>query len=225
MQAEIIRMETILAEYLSFSRPLEDLKAQRIDLAELAGSALAAVAGRVESGRITVHVDTRPVSMEADPRRLKEALLNVLSNAVEATPSGGNIHVRVRTEAGGGGIVVVKDSGRGIRPEDLARLGTSYFTTREGGTGLGVVLAATAVAQHGGTIHYASEPGLGTTVTIKLPPKPRCSGMPRGCQALSTSVDAALTTSATQSTVRNTGPVSIVSPPSGVDPADNPAVS
>lgn len=186
MQAEIARMETILAEYLSFSRPLEDLRPHHIDLSEVTGSALAAVAGRVESGRIAVHVDTRPTSIDADPRRLKEALLNVLSNAVEATPAGGAIHVRVRPE-GDGGVVVVKDSGRGIRPDDLARLGTSYFTTREGGTGLGVVLAATAVAQHGGTIHYASEVGHGTTVTIRLPLQPAAmTGQRRCCEVLTT---------------------------------------
>lgn len=213
MQAEIARMETILAEYLSFSRPLEDLRLQPLDLAEVTGSALAAVAGRVESGRITVQVDSGSAMIDGDPRRLKEALLNVLSNAVEATPAGGTIQVRVRGEQGGGGSVVIKDSGRGIRAEDLARLGTSYFTTREGGTGLGVVLAATAVAQHAGTIHYASEPGQGTTVTIKLPQRPKCADMPRGCQALSTSVDCALTTSAVQSTVRTTGPQPVVAAP------------
>lgn len=216
MQAEIARMETILAEYLSFSRPLEDLRPQHMDLAEVTGSALTAVAGRVESGRIAVQVDARPCAIEGDARRLKEALLNVLSNAVEATPSGGNIHVRVRpepAEAGGGAVVVIKDSGRGIRPDDLARLGTSYFTTREGGTGLGVVLAATAIAQHGGTIHYASEVGHGTTVTIRLPARPEASAQRRCCEVLTTSGAPGLTTSSVNLPVRTTGPVAIVEGP------------
>ncbi len=173
MQAEIARMEAILAEYLSFSRPLEDLRPQALDLAEVTGSALAAVAGRMESGRISLHVDSRHTPIEGDPRRLKEALLNVLSNAVEATPAGGTIRVSVGPANGGGGAnVEIQDSGRGIRPDDLVRLGTSYFTTREGGTGLGVVLATTVVAQHGGTMHYASVLGRGTTVTIRVPARP-----------------------------------------------------
>jgi signal transduction histidine kinase len=174
MQAEIARMEAILAEYLSFSRPLEDLKPQALDVAEVTGSAIAAVAGRMESGRISLNVESRHTPIEGDPRRLKEALLNVLSNAVEATPAGGQIRVSVNPATGGapGAIVEVHDSGRGIKPEDLSRLGTSYFTTRDGGTGLGVVLAQTVVAQHGGSMHYASEPGRGTTVTIRLPARP-----------------------------------------------------
>ncbi len=180
MQAEVARMEAILSEYLSFSRPLEDLRPQSVDVAEVTSSALAAVAGRVESGRITVHADTRVTTIEADPRRLQEALLNVLSNAVEATPTGGTIRVSVRSgspgttgaSGDGGAVVEIQDSGRGIKPEDLSRLGTSYFTTRDGGTGLGVVLAQTVVAQHGGTLHYASELGRGTTVTIWIPVRP-----------------------------------------------------
>jgi signal transduction histidine kinase len=174
MQAEIARMESILAEYLSFSRPLEDLRPQDLDVAEVVGSALAAVAGRMDSGRIKLLVDSRHTPIEGDPRRLKEAILNVLSNAVEATPVGGNIRVVVGPAIGSaeGAIVEITDSGRGIKAEDLTRLGTSYFTTREGGTGLGVVLAQTVVAQHGGSMHYASEPGRGTTVTIRLPARP-----------------------------------------------------
>ncbi|MBE7453882.1 MAG: sensor histidine kinase [Kofleriaceae bacterium] len=178
MQAEVARMEAILGEYLSFSRPLEDLRPQPLDLAEVTGQALGAIAGRVESARLTVQVERRATPLEGDPRRLREALLNVLTNAVEATPAGGTIHVRVGPGGGdgdgrGGGVVEIEDPGRGIRSEDLARLGTSYFTTREGGTGLGVVLAQTVVAQHGGTLHYASAPGRGTTVTLRLPGRPR----------------------------------------------------
>ena len=68
--------------------------------------------------------------------------------------------------------ISLRDTGRGISPEDLERLGTSFFTTRPNGTGLGVVLASTVVAQHGGTIHYDSAPGRGTTVTVRLPAAP-----------------------------------------------------
>jgi signal transduction histidine kinase len=174
VQSEIARMELILAEYLSFSRPLEDLKPQPVDLAELAADALGVVGGRVEQGRITVVTRTRPTRIEADPRRLKEALLNLLANAIDATPSGGTIEVVTRpASSGGGGILEVRDTGRGIKPEDLERLGTSFFTTRAAGTGLGVVLAQGVVAQHGGRIHYASEVGRGTQVTINLPARPQ----------------------------------------------------
>jgi signal transduction histidine kinase len=172
VQAEVARMEEILAEYLSFSRPLEDLRPQPIDLVTVASDAAAVVAGRLEHGGLTLRVDGKRAPLEADPRRLKEALLNLLANAIEATLPGGSIIVAVEALAAGGARLVIRDSGRGIPRADLDRLGTTFFTTRDGGTGLGVVLAQTAIAQHGGTLRYASEVGRGTTVTIELPARP-----------------------------------------------------
>ncbi|MBK7073112.1 MAG: sensor histidine kinase [Myxococcales bacterium] len=172
VQSEIARMETILGEYLSFSRPLEDLKPEPIALDGVVRDAAAVVAGRAEHHGLALEVDTAPVTLVADARRLKEALLNLLANAIEATPSGGAIRVRTRKDADGSGVIEVIDTGRGIKPDELARLGTSFFTTRDGGTGLGVVLASTVVAQHGGTIRYDSTPGRGTTVTVRLPTAP-----------------------------------------------------
>ncbi len=174
VRSEIVRMETILAEYLSFSRPLDELRPQPVDVAALVADVITVIAGRAEQATIAVAVDTRPAKIAADPRRLKEALLNLLANAIEATPAGGRIAVIARPADGadGGAMIEVRDTGRGIKPDDLARLGTSFFTTRDGGTGLGVVLAHNVVAQHGGTMHYASAPGRGTSVTIRLPPAP-----------------------------------------------------
>lgn len=172
VQSEIARMETILGEYLSFSRPLEDLKPEPIALDGVVRDAAAVVAGRAEHHGLALEVETQAVTLTADARRLKEALLNLLANAIEATPSGGTIRVRTRKDGDGSGVIEVVDTGRGIKPDELARLGTSFFTTRDGGTGLGVVLASTVVAQHGGTIHYDSAPGRGTTVTVRLPAAP-----------------------------------------------------
>lgn len=172
VQSEIARMETILGEYLSFSRPLEDLKPEPIALDGVVRDAAAVVAGRAEHHGLALEVETQAVTLTADARRLKEALLNLLANAIEATPSGGTIRVRTRKDGDGSGVIEVVDTGRGIKPDELVRLGTSFFTTRDGGTGLGVVLASTVVAQHGGTIHYDSAPGRGTTVTVRLPAAP-----------------------------------------------------
>jgi two-component system sensor histidine kinase HydH len=171
VQSEIARMETILREYLSFSRPLEDLRPQPVDAAAVVADAVAVVAGRAEHAGLAVVLDGAAAPITADPRRLKEALLNLLANAIEATPRGGTITARTRAD-GGGAVIEVSDTGRGIKPDELERLGTSFFTTRDGGTGLGVVLAASVVAQHGGCLRYASTPGRGTTVTVRLPAMP-----------------------------------------------------
>lgn len=167
--SEISRMETILSEYLSFSRPLEDLAPQRLDLAALARDVIDVLAGRADQAGVVLALDGDATPVRGDPRRLKEALINLVANAIEATPNGGHVALHVR---GGGAtevVLEVVDSGRGIAPEDLERLGTSFFTTRPNGTGLGVVLAQGVIAQHGGSLAYASALGRGTTATIKLP--------------------------------------------------------
>lgn len=175
--SEISRMETILAEYLSFSRPLEDLKPEMLDVAAIARDVLDIVAGRADQAGVTLEIEAPPTQVKGDARRLKEALINLVSNAVEATPSGGRVSLRVRTSPTGV-TLVVRDTGRGISPEDLERLGTSFFTTRPNGTGLGVVLAQSVITQHGGTLDYKSTIGKGTTATITLPTEAAASPEP-----------------------------------------------
>lgn len=166
--SEISRMETILNEYLSFSRPLEDLRPETLDVSAIARDVLDVLAGRADQAGITLSLDGGATDVRGDSRRLKEALINLVANAIEATPHGGTVALRIRH--GGPAVVLeVRDSGRGIAPEDLDRIGTSFFTTRTNGTGLGVVLAQGVINQHGGTLTYTSKLGLGTIATITLP--------------------------------------------------------
>ncbi len=168
--SEISRMETILGEYLSYSRPLEDINPERIELAALARDVLDVLDGRAQQAGVTLSVEGSASAVQGDPRRLKEALINLVANAIEATPNGGTVALRLR-DANTGSSVEVRDSGRGITPEEMERLGTSFFTTRPNGTGLGVVLAQGVITQHGGSLSYVSTVGKGTTATITLPSK------------------------------------------------------
>jgi signal transduction histidine kinase len=161
-------METILNEYLSFSRPLEDIKPEAIDLNALARDVLDVLDGRAVGAGVSLALDGSAPTVQGDPRRLKEALINIVANALEATPPGGTVALRLRGTAAGVQLDV-HDSGRGISPDDLERLGTSFFTTRANGTGLGVVLAQGVITQHGGSLAYTSAVGKGTTATIRLP--------------------------------------------------------
>ncbi len=169
--SEISRMETILNEYLSFSRPLEDIRPERIDLKALARDVLDVLDGRAVQAGVTLAVEGSAGPVQGDPRRLKEALINLVSNAIEATPNGGSVTLRIRNDAASVVLDVV-DTGRGITPDELERLGTSFFTTRPNGTGLGVVLAQGVITQHGGSLGYTSTLGKGTTVRIALPVNP-----------------------------------------------------
>jgi signal transduction histidine kinase len=165
--SEVDRMENILKEYLSFSRPFEALQPQQIALGALADEVLSLMDARAASVGVVLRRRGDAV-IEADPRRLKDALFNLIGNAVEATAQGGRVEVEI-DEGERGARIAVRDSGRGMPPDVLDRLGTPFFTTREQGTGLGVVTARAAFAQHGGSLVYSSEPGRGTTAVGTLP--------------------------------------------------------
>jgi signal transduction histidine kinase len=170
VDGEVNRIQSILEGYLSFSRPFETLRPERIALGPLVDEVLAILEARAEAARVTL-ARSGDAELTADPRRLKEALLNLIANAIEATPPGGSVETRVGT-AQGLARIEVRDTGRGMPPDVLARVGTPFFTTREKGTGLGVLLARGVFAQHGGKLEYASEPGRGTVATAILPCSP-----------------------------------------------------
>ncbi len=164
---EVTRMQEILRRHLSLARPLEERTPTRVGLGPLVSGTLCALSARAHGARVRLS-SRGDATVEADPRRLEEAVVNLVSNAIEATPPGGEVAVEVR-ERGGEAEIVVRDTGRGMAPETLRRLGTPFFTTRQDGTGLGVVLVRAAIAEHGGTLRYESEPGKGTTVRATLP--------------------------------------------------------
>jgi len=165
--AEVDRMESILKEYLSFSRPVEALQPKPVALGALADEVLSLMDARAASAGIVLRRRGDAV-IEADPRRLKDALFNLVGNAVEATPKGGRVEVEI-DEVERACRIAVRDSGRGMPPEVLDRIGTPFFTTRDEGTGLGVVVARATFTQHGGSLVYSSEPGRGTTAVGTLP--------------------------------------------------------
>jgi signal transduction histidine kinase len=164
--SEAERMRHVVDEYLSFSRPLEKLRLEPVSLRDLAQEVLAVLAGRADEAGVALEASGDAVAV-ADPRRLKEALLNLVANAIEATPSGGRVSAVVSAD-GDLARVTVTDTGAGMAPEVLARIGTAFYTTRESGTGLGVLLARTVFKQHGGGLTYESTPGAGTVAVATL---------------------------------------------------------
>jgi signal transduction histidine kinase len=175
MTTEVARMEAVLRDYLSFARPLEDLRVGSVDLASVAENVVVLLEGRAAAAGVRLERAGGPVTMGGDARRLEEALLNLAANAIEATPAGGEVTIRTERQAGSG-VIVVRDTGKGMDEAILLKLGTPFFTTRKDGTGLGVVLARAALAQHGGRLEFSSSPGEGTTATLTLPDCVRTSG-------------------------------------------------
>ena len=164
---EVERMNCILQEYLSFSRPLDKLRRQRFSLGALADEVLGILGAQASSAGVALR-RAGEAQVEADPRRMREALFNLVANALDATARGGRVEIRIG-QRDGVAQVEVRDSGRGMPPDVLERVGTPFFTTRDQGTGLGVAMARAAFTQHGGSLDYRSEEGHGTTVVGTLP--------------------------------------------------------
>ncbi|MEW6386949.1 MAG: GAF domain-containing protein [Thermodesulfobacteriota bacterium] len=103
-----------------------------------------------------------------DPGQLRQVLINLFKNALEAMPQGGSLTVGLTIQADHL-VLTVRDTGQGIAPEHLADLFTPFYTTKEKGTGLGLSICRQIIEQHGGEIQIASEVNHGTTCTIRLP--------------------------------------------------------
>ena len=106
--------------------------------------------------------------VRADPESMRQLILNLLGNALAATPESGRIEVRVSREQENA-ILEIEDSGKGIAPEDLPRVFDPFFSRSDGGTGLGLSVVHGIVKSHQGAITVSSEPEQGTTVEIYLP--------------------------------------------------------
>ena len=114
--------------------------------------------------------------LHADPRRVKQILINLLTNAIKFTPASGQVVVEASVEEEGGIMLTVKDTGVGIASENISRIlepfeqGEETLTGKHDGTGLGLAVVKSLTELHGGTLKVKSEPGAGTTVTVAFPP-------------------------------------------------------
>jgi len=116
----------------------------------------------------TVSPGARDAVVRCEETKIKQVFLNVLKNAVEAMPNGGELAIRLERQ-GSYVRVTVADQGVGIPQEQLKKLGQAFFTTKEKGTGLGLMVSLNIIEQHGGRLSIESEEGVGTTVDIRLP--------------------------------------------------------
>jgi signal transduction histidine kinase len=168
MTSETQRIDRIVQQFLEYARPPR-LAPERVDLGALVrdvGERARSLAG---ARGIAVEVEaTEAGTALVDPAQLRQALDNLVRNAVEATAAGGRVSLAARRESGGHAIEV-RDTGRGIEPDHVPRIFDLYFTTKAEGTGVGLAVTQQIVAAHGGTIEVDSRPGAGTTMTVRVP--------------------------------------------------------
>lgn len=172
---EVDRLSAITDEYLGFAR-LPQPKLAPEELSPIIENLVEFERAKLKSRGIEVILDLDrdlPV-VEVDDAQLRQALLNLLTNAGDAVAAvgGGEIEVTTALAPGGGVEIRVADTGMGIDGEALPKLFEPFFSTKEGGTGLGLALTHQIIRDHGGTITVDSAPGQGARFTITLPPGP-----------------------------------------------------
>jgi len=172
LQHEITRMEETLQEFLTFSRPLSPLSQEQVDLPRLCQSVVSLHEGMAYARNVTLSVSApQPVFASCDPRKVKQILINLVQNALEAAPSDSKIEVALRGTDAGGARVQVQDQGPGVSEEVRARLFEPGATTKERGTGLGLALARGLARQHGGDLRLETAPDGGCVAILVLPGK------------------------------------------------------
>jgi signal transduction histidine kinase len=178
--AEADRLQGIVEGFLTFSRGLDDLVLAPTKPHQVARELAVLLETRAEEAGVTLAVSgDEGLVLDADARKLRQALLNVVLNAIQASPRGATVRLAVSKSCGEGARITVNDDGTGMSPEVIDRIRKPYFTTKDGGTGLGVAVARGLVEQHGGRMEFKSVPGTGTTVTITLPMKATpCTRLP-----------------------------------------------
>jgi two-component system sensor histidine kinase HydH len=167
IDGEVVRLNKIVNEVLDFARPIR-FELAPTDVNALCGES-AAAAQATPGAKVDVELDKSIPALQTDAERLRIALVNLIGNARDAMANEAT-SVSVSTRLYDGVVaIVIADHGAGINRADLPRIFDPYFTTKRGGTGLGLPIAKNIIEGLGGTITVNSAPGRGTAIRVELP--------------------------------------------------------
>jgi PAS domain S-box-containing protein len=168
---EALRCRKIVTNLLNFARQTQpDKKKHNLNDIIAACISLTQKQAAFKDVSVTHALSESLPQTRVDKGQIEQAMINLIINAIEATPAGGDIHVSTRLSDRQGYIqIVISDTGEGIPDERIARIFDPFFTTKENGTGLGLAITHGIIEQHGGTIEASSILRQGTTFTITLP--------------------------------------------------------
>jgi signal transduction histidine kinase len=171
---QVDRVQKRMQGLLNFAKPLEP-RPSRVEVNSVVREVMETLCARFSDAKVTLDLDldaTSP-SVSSDVNQLEQALMVLITNALEATPKGGSVTIRTKSsDHNGAGAVVqlsIEDTGEGIPAENRERVFEPFFTTKPHGTGIGLSLAKKFVERNGGTITIANGVNTGTKVEVTLP--------------------------------------------------------
>lgn len=165
---EVERLEVILNEILGFVKEIRIVK-EVVDSGRLVDDVIPLIKSEIDGRNIVlVREIEEPIEIYVDPGRIKEALFNLLSNAVQSVGDGGTIFIKTYVKDNAS-VIEIKDTGVGINEEDLLFIFDPFFTTKKTGTGLGLTITHKIIEEHKGHIEVESKPGKGSTFRVIIP--------------------------------------------------------
>ena len=164
--AELSNLKQIIARFSDFAK-MPAPQMQPTNLNDLVNETLCLFEPQLASGKIRAYteLDGHLPPVSADPEQITRVLRNLVLNAIDAMPNGGELKIRTNTHNGGVRLEVA-DAGQGLTPEECDRLFTPYYTTKTHGTGLGLAIVQSVISDHHGRITVESQPGKGTVFRI-----------------------------------------------------------
>jgi PAS domain S-box-containing protein len=170
MLSELDRINFIVSEFLILAKP-QAINFQKRDLVFILQDIISLLDSQANLNNIQFRFDCAPhiPLINCEENQLKQVFINIIKNGMEAMPDGGEITIQVGNLASDDVMVRVVDQGVGIPEDQLARLGEPFYTNKEAGTGLGLMVSQQIIANHKGSMHFDSELNKGTTVEIILP--------------------------------------------------------
>ncbi len=168
VRAEVERLDRILTDFRRYAN-LPPLTFETCNLALLIEEVLDFNEPEAQRQNVQVNREIQKLpAVQLDPSQFKQALLNLIINAVQAIEEGGTLSVRAKP-SNGGIQIEVEDTGQGIPPEQVDKIFDLFFSTKEEGTGVGLAIVKQVIEGHGGQINVDSTPGQGTKFSIVLP--------------------------------------------------------
>jgi len=173
---EVNHLNEFVQECLNFVRPPSMIRITGVEVSELISAVMNIISHMFESEskkiRVITEIDPHVPKIYINYEEIKQAFLNIVRNAFEAMPEGGQftIHARAQSDSSKCIEIIFVDSGTGIKKENLSKLFNPFFTTKLRGTGLGLAICHRVINErHGGKIHIESEENKGTTIRVELP--------------------------------------------------------
>jgi signal transduction histidine kinase len=169
LRREVDRMQSVLEEFLNFSRPLVPLALGDADVGALCRDVAALHEGMARERSVDLAVRAGEVPARCDPRKAQQILINLVQNALDAAPAGSAVEIEAERAPGGGARIRVLDRGRGVEPRLAHDVFSPGVTTKAAGSGLGLTIARALARQHGGDVALSARAGGGTAAEVVLP--------------------------------------------------------